>query len=489
MWRRRKQKPQENPRRWPWLTLVVSFAHVAGFLTSIDAIMSVRTPQGTVAWAVVLNTFPYVSVPAYWIFGRSEFQGYVNLRRDEDEDIGEYVERARREAGEHAVRLEAGSGELQALERLAELPFTTGNQAELLIDGTATFDSILDGIDAAEDYVLVQFFIVKDDSLGRRLKDALIAKALAGVRVYFLYDGLGSIGLPTSYTQELNDAGAEALGFYTTAGAGNRFRLNFRNHRKIVIVDGETAWIGGHNVGDEYLGLDPGFGAWRDTHLKIQGPAVTAAQLAFLEDWHWAADAVPVLNWEVAGTPLGQPSIKTLILASGPADVRETAGLFFTHAINSARQRIWIASPYFVPDESVMSAIHLALLRGVDVRILIPDDPDHYVVYLAAFSFLDEFSDTNLRIYRYTDGFMHQKTLLIDDTVAAVGTANLDNRSFRLNFEITAVLIDEAFARQVERMFEEDFRRSRVMAPDEYESRSFLFRLAVRTARLMAPVL
>ena len=486
---KRKQGPQEHSRRWRWLTLAVGFAHIAGFLTSISAVMSVRTPQGTIAWAIALNSFPYVSVPAYWVFGRSEFQGYVNLRRNEDAEVAEFADRVRREAGEYLVRLEAADGERQALERLADLPFTRGNQAELLIDGDATFDSILEGIDAAEDYVLVQFFIVKDDSLGRRLKDALIAKAQEGVRVYFLYDGIGSLRLPRAYADELNDAGAEALAFSSTRGAGNRFQLNFRNHRKIVVVDGETAWIGGHNVGDEYLGLDPEIGDWRDTHLKLWGPAVLATQLAFFEDWHWAADVDPVLNWEVMGTPPEQPSIEALILPSGPADAQETAGLFFTHAINSARQRIWIASPYFVPDESVMSALRLALLRGVDVRILIPDDPDHYLVYLAAFSFLDELRDTDLRIYRYTEGFMHQKTMLIDDSVAAVGTANLDNRSFRLNFEITALLIDEAFARQVETMFEQDFRRPRIMTRDEYDSRSFLFRLAVRSARLLAPIL
>jgi len=247
-----------------------------------------------------------------------------------------------------------------------------------------------------------------------------------------------------------------------------------------------AAWIGGHNVGDEYLGKDPKMGAWRDTHMKIEGPAVQAVQLAFVEDWHWAADTVPELTWAPTAAPGG--NMHMLIVPTGPADSLETAGLMFTHAINSARDRIWIASPYFVPDEAVMAALQLAGLRGVDVRIMIPDKPDHLMVYLAAFSYFRDASITGVKFYRYTEGFLHQKAMLVDDMVAAVGTANFDNRSFRLNFEITGFVADSAFAVGVEKMFLDDFARSRKMVPSDYEGRSFWFKLAVRLARLTAPV-
>jgi cardiolipin synthase len=263
--------------------------------------------------------------------------------------------------------------------------------------------------------------------------------------------------------------------------------LNFRNHRKVVVVDGRAAWIGGHNVGDEYLGRDPRFGRWRDTHLRIEGPAALAVQVSFAEDWHWATNqTIPDLVWNP--TPAGEGDTTVLIVPTGPADKLETAGLMFTHAINSAHTRIWIASPYFVPDDAVLAALQLAGLRGVDVRILIPDRPDHLLVYLAAFSYFDEASETGVRFYRYTDGFLHQKVMLIDDQVATVGTANFDNRSFRLNFEITGVVADAAFAAQVERMLTEDFAHAREMTEADVSKRSFWFKLGTRIARLTSPV-
>ncbi len=277
--------------------LVVLF-HVMGFTSSIHAVMSTRTSQGAIAWAVTLNTFPYLAVPAYWVFGRSKFHGYVVARRNKD-DRNDRIEREVIETVApyrvpDADRVEAAI----AAEGLAAMPVLRGNGVELLIDGDATFKSILAGIDQAKEYVLVQFYIVHDDGLGRALKDHLIAKAKEGLRVYFLYDEIGSHALPHSYKQELRDAGVEINEFNTRKGSRNRFQLNFRNHRKIVVTDGRVAWIGGHNVGDEYLGKDPKFGHWRDTHVRIEGPAVLKAQVSFMEDWFWATDTLPNLNWD-----------------------------------------------------------------------------------------------------------------------------------------------------------------------------------------------
>jgi len=468
------------------LAIAALVFHVLGFLSSIDAVMSTRTSQGAIAWAVVLNTFPYVAVPAYWILGRSKFHGYVTARQQGHFEIRGLTEQVKTYEEQFVSGASAESPATRAAERLAEIPTLTQNNAELLIDGEATFASIFAGIESARDYVLVQFFIVKDDGLGRELQARLIAKAREGVRVLFLYDEVGSHKLPSSYKNELREAGVEVYDFHTRKGPRNRFQINFRNHRKIVVVDGEAAWIGGHNVGDEYLGKDPKVGAWRDTHMKIEGPAVQAVQLAFAEDWHWAADTVPVLTWAPTAHPDGD--MQVLIVPTGPADSLETAGLMFVHAINSARNRIWIASPYFVPDEAVMAALQLAGLRGVDVRILIPDKPDHLMVYLAAFSYFRDASLTGVRFYRYSEGFLHQKAMLVDDLVAAVGTANFDNRSFRLNFEITGFVADSAFAVGVEKMFLDDFARSREMVPADYEERPFWFKLAVQLARLTAPV-
>jgi cardiolipin synthase len=469
------------------LAALAGLLHILGFISSVHAVMSTRTSQGAIAWAVSLITFPYVALPAYWVLGRNKFRGYVTARQEGDLEIQNLVGRAGEMVTPYVVPLGKENAAARAGVGLAKIPILSGNDAELLIDGEATFASMFEGIDRAREYILVQFYIVHDDELGRELQSRLIAKAREGVRVFFLYDEVGSHDLSKSYKQELGAAGVQLCDFHSRKGPRNRFQINFRNHRKIVVVDGKVAWVGGHNVGDEYLGKDPKMGAWRDTHAKIEGPAVMAVQLSFVEDWHWAADAVPEVSWQPQ--PVDTGDIDVLVVPSGPADALETAGLMFVHAINSATDRIWIASPYFVPDESVIGALQLAGLRGVDVRILIPDKPDHLLVYLAAFSFFDEASRTGVKIYRYTEGFMHGKSALVDDAVAAIGTANFDNRSFRLNFEITAFFSDSAFAAQVERMFEDDFARSREMVAADYEDRPFWFKLAVRLARLASPVL
>ena len=304
---------------------------------------------------------------------------------------------------------------------MARIPLTGGNNVDLLIDGDATFASIFNGIDSAKAYVLVQFYIVRNDELGRKLKSRLIAKAQSGVRVLFLYDEIGSLGLPNSYIEELRSAGVEIFPFHSRKGSGNRFHLNFRNHRKTVVVDGQVAWIGRHNVGDEYLGRDPAFGHWRDTHVRFEGQAVIGAQLAFVEDWRWATDALPGnLNWSPKTVVGGEAQV--LVIASGPADSMETASLMYMQAINAATRRIWIASPYFVPDDAIVQALQLAALRGIDVRILIPEKTDSLLVTLAAYSYFTDVKTAGVKIFRYQDGFLHGKFMLVDDNTATVGT-------------------------------------------------------------------
>jgi len=467
------------------ITVVIIF-HIVGFLSSIDAVMGTRTSQGAIAWVVSLNTFPYVAVPAYWVLGRSKFKGYVSARQEGDHEIRNVIVQATDETMEQRSNLGEENPVTRGSEILAKIPVLRNNQIELLVDGQQTFDSIFEGIDAATEYILVQFFIVKDDELGRELKSRLLTRARAGVRVYFLYDEVGSHALPKSYLGELREAGAEVADFHTQKGPSNRFQINFRNHRKIVVVDGHSAWVGGHNVGDEYMGRDPEFGHWRDTHVKIVGPAVIATQVSFLEDWHWATNRVPEFKW-TPHVPEEQ-GVDVLMYPTGPSDPLETATLMFLSGINAAKKRLWIASPYFVPDESIMNALHLAALRGVDVRIIIPDKADHLLVYMAAFSYFEEAQATGIRFFRYMDGFLHQKVVLVDDEVSAVGTANFDNRSFRLNFEIMAVVYDLDFGKEIEEMLLADMEESVEMQPGDLDKKSYWFKLGTRLARLTAPI-
>ena len=469
------------------IAIVVPLVELLGILTAVHAVMNARTSQGAIAWAISLVTFPWLALVLYAIFGRNKFNGYVLLRSSKDQDIHHFIEKIEAEAAAKKLIREELSDSERALTRLADMPVTRYNKSRLLIDGHETFPCIFEGIESAKQYILVQFFIVKDSAVGRELQSKLIQKARENVKVYFLYDEIGSHKLPQSYMRDMQIAGIVTSAFHTTKGKTNRFQLNFRNHRKIVVVDGKVAYVGGHNVGDEYLGKHPKFGAWRDTHLKIEGPAVQGIQFCFVEDWYWATKGIPELNWEPCRTVDGREN--ALVVASGPADRLETCGLMFVQAINEARERVWIASPYFVPDMQILSALKLAALRGVDVRILLPEKADHRTVYLASFSYYKNTLPLGIKIYRYTAGFMHQKVFLIDSRCAAVGTANLDNRSFRLNFEITILNYESLFIRAVETMLSNDFARSQPAAMDDYIRRPFLFRLAVRSASLLAPIL
>jgi cardiolipin synthase A/B len=333
----------------------------------------------------------------------------------------------------------------------------------------------------------VQFFIVRADALGDMLKDSLIQCAARGVRTFFLYDSIGSFDLPASYVDELRAGGVEVHPFSTKRLFVNRFQLNFRNHRKIVVVDGERAFVGGHNVGVEYLGAKAPLSPWRDTHIEVRGPAVANIQFAFTEDWYWATQELPAC--EPPQLAPRHDNMFCLVMPTGPADRQETCSLFFVEAINAARRRLWITTPYLVPDEAVFSALRLAVLRGVDVRIMIPARRDHYVVFEASTLYAFDAIRAGIRIFRYQPGFLHQKVVLIDDVAAAIGSANLDNRSFRLNFEIMVLTVHRGFAAEVEAMLLRDFEQSVEIDRSEYRDAHAWRKIAMHVARLFAPIL
>ena len=474
-------------KRGKTITLLVSAFYLAGVLCAVNAVMTARTAQGAVAWSIGLVSFPFVAVPAYLVFGRSKFEGMTAAYEEQKDKIDELTAVFHENLEPWDVSTDFRHGSYEAIRNVTGMELVRGNSAELLVNGDATFDSILAGVAEAEEYVLFQFYMLHDDGLGKRVQKALMDKARAGVRVYILYDEIGSSGLPASYVAALREAGAEVSSFRPTQGWRNNFQLNFRNHRKMVVVDGKTGWIGGHNVGDEYLGLDPDFSPWRDTHLKLEGPAVLQLQGVILNDWYWAVREIPEVNWTPQAAP--DSDLPVMIVPFAPSQDYETASLFFISALNLAKERIWLSAPYFVPDDGVMKALELAALRGVDVRILTTGKPDSWPVYLAAFSYIDRLRKTGIRFYAFEPGFLHEKVMLVDDKVSTVGTPNFDNRSFRLNFEVTAMVVDEGFAKEMEAMFEADFAHSRLIDPAIMDSKPFWWRLGVNIARLAAPVL
>ncbi len=475
-------------------TLILIVAEVLAALSIVHAIMKARSASGAWGWSMAMLAVPFAAVPLYWIFGRQHFNGYVERFReveDENEEVFQDLEAA---LLPHLAELDDEQRRYGGLLlKLSERRFTSANEVCLLIDGEQTFEAIIKAIEEATSYVLIQFFIVRDDNLGSRMRELLARKATEGVRIYFLYDEIGSHQLPRRYSRSLRDAGVEMFQFHATQGRSNRFQINFRNHRKIVVVDGKCGFVGGHNIGDEYLGGTEQFGRWRDTHVKLVGPSVLSLQMVFLADFYWAARSVPKLNWshvtEADGSGCGAGGSVVLTLPTGPVDRIEGGTLFFLNAISRARRRLWIASPYFVTDESIRSSLQMAALRGVDVRILLPEKPDKYIPWLATFSYLGDMEAAGVRLFRYKPGFQHQKVILVDDLFSSVGTANLDNRSMRLNFEISVVVLCSEFAANVESMLEVDFAMSREIDSRDYLDRNWLFRLAVKVARLASPVL
>lgn len=475
-----------SPNTIGFVAAFYALMQIGGLYAAVHAVFHARSSQGSTAWAIALVATPLIALPLYLIFGRNRFHGYITARRLVDANHSDIIRQVNTFCDGFRSSLPDSRGTLHSLEQMASLPFMRGNRVRLLVDGNATFNAIFDAIASAEKYLLIQFFILRDDELGQKLKKRLKEKAAEGVAVYVLYDEIGSHKLGSRYLREFREAGVRIMPFHTTKGLANRFQINFRNHRKIVVADGRIAFIGGHNVGDEYLGKNPDVGHWRDTHASVEGPAANALQLIFFEDWHWATgELIPNLSWRTE--PAGDED--ALVLPSGPADKLETCNLMFVSAINAATRRFWIASPYFVPNDEVIAALQIAALRGVDVRVLLPANPDHLLVYLASFSYIQRTGCEGIRFYRYTNGFMHQKTFLVDDMATGIGTANLDTRSFRLNFELTLLTVSRTLASDVEAMFENDFRSSVQVQHNEIEQRNFLFRLGARLARLLSPIL
>lgn len=457
-----------------------------GVGSAIHAAIYARTSQGAIAWVFALLLFPYMALFFYWIFGPRKFEGY--LSKIEAARASQYAELVKfREAIRHFESDVEGSKaqSVRMLERIAPWRVTRGNTLELLVDGSATFRGIREAMELAQEYLLIQFYIWRDDELGQEVKQLLLEKCMQGVRVYCLADSVGSLGLSSSYVQELQAAGAK-FSFFGSQGFIGRYSINFRNHRKAVIADGHTAFVGGHNIGEEYRGRHSTAGLWRDTQVRITGPAAQVVQATFVADWYFSTgEALPVgaAPQESGGDALVLP------LATGPTSDIEDCSLMFMEAISAAEERVWIASPYFVPDEPLTQALQMAALRGKDVRIILPKKPDHLVVWLASFSYIYQMLDAGVRIYHYVEGFLHQKAFLVDRDWSCVGTANLDNRSLRLNFEMSIHIFDRQFTKQVEAMLLDDLGKSEEFTKEDYSRLPWAVVAASSAARLASPIL
>ena len=366
---------------------------------------------------------------------------------------------------------------------------TQNNKVQIFTDGYDKFRTLLTDIMEAKDHIHLVYYIMRNDELGNELLNKLVKKAEEGVEIRVLYDAMGSRRLPRKFFDPLIAAGGNVSAFFPAIIPHLNLQVNYRNHRKLVIIDGDIGYIGGFNIGDEYLGLNKKFGYWRDTHLKILGQAVYAMQTRFILDWNQASSSK--ISYEYRLFPEIQATGETdiQIVSSGPDSEWEQIKFGFLKLINSAKNYIYIQTPYFIPDESVLDALKIAALSGVDVRLMIPNKPDHPFVYWATYSNIGELLKTGAKVYIYENGFIHAKTLIADGKVATVGTANIDVRSFRLNFEVNAFLYDQVLVRELVHIYEKDIEQSSELTMEEYQNRTFIIRIKESVSRLLSPIL
>lgn len=462
--------------------LIISY--LAGAFCAALAILRSRTPQGATAWVLSLLSFPFLAIPIFILFGRIRFEGYNSKRRILASRVQKEFEKLNPLKDDYVYTPQ----EMDMISRLIspedQPGFTLRNKITLLKNADEAFPDIMREIENAQEYIIFQFYVVRGDSTGKKFIDALIRKAKEGIKVTFMNDAIGVL-IPGEIMRAMKEAGIETGTFNESTHKG-RFQVNFRNHRKVVVVDGRVAFLGGLNIGDEYVGLKEKFGFWRDTNVKIEGPSVLAAQLGAAKDWYCIHERPIKATWEIR--PAETNSI-VMVLNTGPADDRHMCLLSYMALINAATKRLWIANPYYVPPESLMDAILLAKLRGVDVRILLPSYSDARFVMLASRVYQKKLLNYGIRLWRYTAGFLHQKVMIVDNEFAVVGSVNFDFRSMFINFENSIITNDKDFIAECSAMLEQDFRVSQEMNKDEFAAIGLTERIVTRGANLLAPVL
>lgn len=450
---------------------------VLALVASYRALLTSRTPQGATAWILLILLLPIFGTLLYLVFGHANYKSFERERRKSDEDMFDMASEA---------SIAHAPSRLDTFARIARLPVTEGNDMSLLVDGKATYDAVLEAIQGAEHTLFVQFYTIADDDIGRALRDALIERAEAGVSVWLLHDELPFFGLPRAFKAKLEAAGIRLARPKGPKRLLGPFQFNYRNHRKLVVVDNERAFTGGLNVSKTYVGRNPSIGPWRDTFASFRGPVVAQLALHFSSDWMWATSED--LSDIATATPAPSGPLRAVALAPSPAEDIAAGNLYFIALAHAARKRLWISTPYFVPDRDVLTALRFAALRGVDVKILVPGRADHYITYFAAMAYFDDLRSAGGEVWTYDPAFIHQKVALVDDDVASIGSINLDIRSGLLNFELTVLMEGKSAASAVEDMLTTDFGQSTRVDID-LPDRNLIVGMLARIARLFAPVL
>lgn len=454
-----------------------------------------RNPISTLVWLMVLLFIPVLGFVFYLFLGQDlRKRNLFGLKSEEEEKIIQtiYQQEAFLERHQYKFR-EPKAYKYREMIRLHLLSnhaiLSQDNHLQVFTTGEELYQSLFESLEKAQRYIHMEYYIIRNDSLGHKIVKILAAKAREGVEIRLLYDGMGCAKLPKDFFHPLTDAGGKTAVFFPPFFSYLNLRINYRNHRKICIVDGQEAFIGGFNIGNEYLGLSPKFGFWRDTHLKIRGSAIDGLQFRFLLDWHFAAKEQ--LPFDRTYFPEREPqgSMAVQIVSSGPDSKWHSIKIGYLKMISTATHHLYLETPYFIPDSSILNAMKIAALSGVDVRVIIPNKPDHPFVYWASLSYIGELLEAGVRFFTYNKGFIHSKMITADGFISTVGTANLDIRSFKLNFEVNAFIYSESIARKLEETFMEDMNNSTEITLEAYNERSAWTKTKESVSRLLSPLL
>ncbi|TGB02699.1 cardiolipin synthase [Halobacillus salinus] len=477
---------------FPYIVSIILFLNV--LLAFAIIFLERRDASATWAWLMVLLFIPIAGFILYLIFGR----------RLSNKEIFTWDKKSRLglltavQEQLHAIKEDTLEVHHPAMVKYEDLIYmhlknndallSQDNDVELFTDGQKKFHALIEDIEQAEDHIHLLYYIVRHDNLGERLANALIAKAKQGVEVKLLYDDMGSRLLSRKYVKRIREAGGQVESFFPSWIPKVNFKINYRNHRKLAIIDGKVGYIGGFNIGDEYLGFNKRFGYWRDTHLRVEGGSVRHMQTRFILDWNQASRKDIVYEDRYyASESKGEVGMQ--IVSSGPDSDWEQIKHGYMKMIMSAKDYVYIQTPYFIPDDSLLDALRIAVLSGVDVRIMVPNKPDHPFVYWATYSNIGDLLQAGATVYVYQKGFLHAKTIVVDGEIASVGTANIDVRSFRLNFEANAFLYHPDIAGLLADRFHEDMVDSTELTYKLYQSRSKWIRFKEAISRLLSPIL
>lgn len=474
--------------------ILIGIYGITVFSTAIMVVREKRDPVKTTSWVLILILLPIAGLVFYIVFGQYHRKEKIFSRKglrdlEQIENLSHsQVVKLHIQKLHHSQQITDNLNIITLLLNNSKALLTEFNEVEILQDGKEAFDSIIDVLNAAESTIHIEFYIVCDDVIGNKIKDILIKKAKEGIEVRFVFDDVGSWSLPKKFIKSIKDAGVAVYPFMEVKFPLFTSKVNYRNHRKIIVVDGKVGFVGGMNIADRYIVGSKELGPWRDTMIMLKGEAVNSLQVIFLVDWYF------VTNQDISDRVKFFPKQEVTshhpiqITACGPdSDWASIMQAFFL-AITKAKHHIYIASPYFIPNESILTALKTAALSGVDVRIMLPGKSDSTVVYWSSLSYISELIEAGIKVYLYQNGFNHSKILMIDSSFASVGSANMDIRSFEDNFEIAAIIYDKQITTYLENSFLNDLARSVLVTEEEWELRSRKNNLKESVARLFSPL-